>query len=148
MGPVEPKVVLDAHRLLDQAVAIADDADVVAGSAERMRLYYLAALRTTGAALAVLESRRRGPRGVRNAWRRLDAQVGADDRLAVLSAFFAGYSGLRSRIETGLVADVPQDVVARVRVRLAELIEATESVLAAYEQGREPLVTTVSRRSA
>ena len=32
-------------RLLDQAVAIADEGDIVVGNAERLRLYPLAALR-------------------------------------------------------------------------------------------------------
>ncbi|MFT3900336.1 MAG: SAV_6107 family HEPN domain-containing protein [Gordonia sp. (in: high G+C Gram-positive bacteria)] len=150
-APVEPRVVLDAHRLLDQASLLADDGDVVGNSAERLRVYYLAALRTAGAALTVLESRRRGPRGERNAWTRLGAQASAarDDRgLAELARFFTGHSVLRQRIETGLVDAVEQDVVARMRVRLAEFIAVTEGVLEDYEQGRELLAAAPAPRSA
>ncbi|MFT4202114.1 SAV_6107 family HEPN domain-containing protein [Gordonia sp. (in: high G+C Gram-positive bacteria)] len=148
---VEPKVVLDAHRLLDQAAAMADDGDLVAGTAERFRVYYLAALRTAGAALVVLESRRRPPRGERNAWTRLVAQAGfvRDDRgLGEHARYFAGHSVLRQRIENGLVDEVEQAIVARMRVRLSEFLAETEAILADYEQGREVLGGAAARRSA
>lgn len=128
---IEPRVVHNAHRLLDEAVRIADDGDLVGGNAERLRLYYLAALRTAGAALAVLESRRRGPRGQRSAWVRLAAQG-----IVEPADYFAGLSGLRQRIETGFVADVDQSVVARMRVRLTAFMAQAEGILADYEQGR------------
>ena len=73
---IEPRIVADAHRLLDQAVAIADEGDIVVGNAERLRLYYLAALRAAGAVLVVLESRRRAPRGQRSAWVRRSGSMG------------------------------------------------------------------------
>lgn len=148
---IEPKVVTDAHRLLDQAVAIADDGDVVAGNAERLRLYYLAALRAAGAVLVVLESRRRAPRGQRSAWVRLEAQAGAgggDVALGEAAAFFAGHSVLRQRVETGLVREVDQAVVARMRIRLSALIAVAEDVLADYEQGRAPYGGGPQSRSA
>lgn len=148
---IEPRVVSDAHRLLDQAVAMADDGDIVAGNAERLRLYYLAALRAAGAVLVVLESRRRAPRGQRSAWVRLEAQsraVGADAGLGEAASFFAGQSGLRQRIETGLVRDVDQAVVARMRIRLTGLITVAEEILAGYEQGRPPSAAAPQSRSA
>ncbi|GAB11867.1 hypothetical protein GOARA_089_00500 [Gordonia araii NBRC 100433] len=135
---IETKVVVDAHRLLDQAIRIADDGDLVADRAERYRLYYLAALRTAGAALAVLESRRRAPRGQRNAWVRLGAQGSTAPESGVerFADFFAAHSVVRQRIETGLVHDVEQAAVARLRVGLTDFIATTESILADYEQGK------------
>ncbi|GED98281.1 SAV_6107 family HEPN domain-containing protein [Gordonia crocea] len=148
---VDHRVVLDAHRLLDQAVRIADEGDVVAGNAERLRLYYLASLRAAGSILTVLESRRRAPRGQRSAWVRLGAQARAtadDGGLAAAAEFFAAHSGVRHRIETGLVTDVDQAVVARMRVRLTAFLAIGEAVLADYEQGRTPLAAPSQQRSA
>ncbi|HNP58686.1 MAG TPA: SAV_6107 family HEPN domain-containing protein [Gordonia sp. (in: high G+C Gram-positive bacteria)] len=145
---IEPRIVADAHRLLDQAVAIADEGDIVVGNAERLRLYYLAALRAAGAVLVVLESRRRAPRGQRSAWVRLEAQSGADAALGEDAAFFAGHSALRQRVETGLVREVDQAVVARMRIRLSGLIAIAEDTLAGYEQGRTPSTSVRQSRSA
>ncbi|GAA3038066.1 hypothetical protein GCM10010528_18290 [Gordonia defluvii] len=148
---IEPTVVMDAHRLLDQAIRITDDGDLVVGNAERLRTYYLAALRTAGAVLAVLESRRRGPRGQRSAWVRLGAQAraaGGGFGVADSAAYFAGYSALRQRIETGLVDDVDQAMVARMRVHLEAFIAAAEGVLADYEQGRPLLAAPPESVSA
>ncbi len=150
-GPIEPRVVRDAHRLLDEAGRIGDDGDLVVGNAERLRLYYLAALRAAGAVLVVLESRHRGPRGQRSAWVRLAAQgrvVGDDSGLAQVAAFFAGHSVLRQRIETGLVAEVDQAVVADMRVHLAAFVAVAETILLDYEQGRTVPRVGVQRRSA
>ena len=134
---IEPRIVADAHRLLDQAVAIADEGDIVVGNAERLRLYHPRC--ATG--------RRGGPcrigipaAGTTWSAQRVGAPRGAVGRGCSTgedAAFFAGHWHCVSG-ETGLVREVDQAVVARMRDSTSGLIAIAEDTLAGYEQGRTP----------
>lgn len=136
-GSVNPQVVQRSRDLLDRAEVLFDDAATVEDGAERFRQFYLAAIRASGAVLAVYEPpgpvRRR--RNARDAWTRIKAVA---PQYADLAEYFGGLSAMRAKVESGLLDHVEETLCARVERRAAEFLDAADASLLAYEQGRLP----------
>ena len=133
---VNPQVVHRSRDLLERAEALFEEASRVEDDgAERFRQFYLAAIRASGAVLALYEPlgpvRRR--RNARDAWSRIKAVA---PQYAELAEYFGGLSVMRSRVEAGLVSQVDDTFCARVERRAAEFLDAADASLLAYEQGR------------
>ena len=133
---VDERVVMRSRELLERAEGLFDEAAAVTDdNAERFRLFYLAAIRASGAVLAVYEPagpvRRR--RDARDAWSRIRA-VAPEAR--ELGEYFGGLSGMRADVEAGLVRSVDSTLCARVERRAMEFLDVADETLLAYEQGR------------
>ena len=133
---VDPQVVHRSRGLLERAEALFDEAaGVEDDAAERFRLFYLAAIRASGAVLAVHEPigpvRRR--RNARDAWSRIRAVT---PQYSELADYFGELSQMRERVENGLVRHIDDTLCARVERRAVEFLDAADTELLAYEQGR------------
>ncbi|AVM01003.1 hypothetical protein C6V83_12805 [Gordonia iterans] len=143
---VDPHVVHRSRDLLERAEVLFEEASrVTDDGAERFRQFYLAAIRASGAVLALYEPpgpvRRR--RNARDAWSRIKAVA---PQYADLAEYFGGLSRMRSRVEAGLVRQVDDTLCARVERRAAEFLDAADASLLAYEQGRLGGSTRSERR--
>ncbi|MXP21110.1 hypothetical protein GIY30_07055 [Gordonia sp. HNM0687] len=132
---IDPIVVRRSRDLFDRALILFDNADGVEDSAERFRQYYLTALRAAGAALEIYEPSTRPVRRrhSRNAWNRLPIVVPA---LAGHADYFAGRSGIRLDIESGLVRTIDDRTLGHLRRQVLALLDDVEELLVAYEQGK------------
>ncbi|WOC13735.1 SAV_6107 family HEPN domain-containing protein [Gordonia sp. MP11Mi] len=133
---VDERVVMRSRELLERAEALFDDASAIADDgAERFRVFYLAAIRAAGAVLAVHEPpgpvRRR--RDARDAWSRIHAVAPEAHDLA---EYFGGLSGMRAKVEAGLIRTVDSTLCARVERRAMEFLDVADATLLAYEQGK------------
>lgn len=144
---VDPVVVRRSRDLLERAEVLFDNADGVTDPAERFRQYYLSALRAAGAAIEIHEPSNRPARRrhSRSAWNRLPGVVPA---LTGHADYFAARSALRLDIESGLVRTVDGPTVDAMRRRVIELLDATEMLLIAYEQGKLPQQAVRADRTA
>lgn len=98
-----------ASDLLDRADAELVAAQLATDAAERFTHAHMAALRVSGAVLAVLGTR--PPRGrTRSAWERLSA---ASDDFVPWASFFASGAHLRSSIDAGRFDAVDEEGAAR-----------------------------------
>ncbi|MFT3662025.1 MAG: SAV_6107 family HEPN domain-containing protein [Gordonia sp. (in: high G+C Gram-positive bacteria)] len=142
----DPHVVHRSRDLLERAEVLFEEASRVHDDgAERFRQFYLAALRASGAVLALHEPagpvRRR--RNARDAWSRITAVA---PEYTELAEYFGGLSAMRSKVETGLVRRVDDMLCARVERRAAEFLDAADASLLAYEQGRLGSAGRAARR--
>ncbi|MCF8589297.1 hypothetical protein L5G28_14000 [Gordonia sp. HY285] len=133
---VDERVVMRSRELLERAEALFDDAAAIDDDgAERFRVFYLAAIRAAGAVLAVHEPpgpvRRR--RDARDAWSRIRAVAPEAHDLA---EYFGGLSGMRAKVEAGLIRSVDSTLCARVERRAMEFLDVADATLLAYEQGK------------
>lgn len=144
-GTADPHVVHRSRDLLDRAEALFEQAaSVEDDGAERFRLFYLAAIRASGAVLEIYEPtgtvRRR--RGAMDAWSRIKARA---PECAELADYFGGLSNMRSRVEAGLVKAVDPTFCARVERRAVEFLDVADATLLAYEQGKLTTGKTAAR---
>ncbi|NLG44931.1 SAV_6107 family HEPN domain-containing protein [Gordonia sp. (in: high G+C Gram-positive bacteria)] len=133
---VDPHVVQRSRDLLDRAEVLFDQAaSVEDDGTERFRLFYLAAIRASGAILEVYEptGKVRRRRGATDAWSRIKARA---PECAELADYFGGLSNMRSRVEAGLVKSVDPTFCARVERRAVEFLDVADATLLSYEQGK------------
>lgn len=144
---VDPVVVHRSRDLLERAEVLFDQAaSVEDDGAERFRLFYLAAIRASGAVLEVYEpsGKVRRRRGASDAWSRIKARA---PECAELADYFGGLSTMRANVEAGLVRAVDSTFCARVERRAMEFLDVADSTLLAYEQGKLAPKRTAARRT-
>ncbi|MGB3302292.1 MAG: SAV_6107 family HEPN domain-containing protein [Gordonia sp. (in: high G+C Gram-positive bacteria)] len=144
---VDPVVVHRSRDLLERAEVLFDQAaSVQDDGAERFRLFYLAAIRASGAVLEIYEpsSKIRRRRGAADAWSRIKARA---PQCGELAEYFGGLSTMRSQVEAGLVRTVDPTFCARVERRAMEFLDVADSTLLAYEQGKLTPKRTSTRRT-
>lgn len=133
---IDPVIVDRARGMLERAHILFDNADAVPDAPERFRQYYLAALRASGAALAVFEPRvtpARARRGSRSAWKRIALLI---PELADAARQMADRSSTRMNIEAGLTRTVDAGDLESLRGVVLDLFDRAEGLVLAYEQGK------------